>query len=127
MGFRGCAALACDYDVVRQAARDRMAAANAARQNEAIGKAEAIAKKLLAAGRPLTSRNAKRHGADFYPSDLGWAVLALIRIGLGDRSLRRPALASRVGQAFLARIEAAVAQVQAFQGDPQQRLQLDPT
>jgi len=42
-----------------------MAAANAARQNEAIGKAEAIAKKLLAAGRPLTSRNAKRHGADF--------------------------------------------------------------
>ena len=115
------------YDVVRQATRDRMAAANAARQNEAIAKAEAIAKKLLAAGRPLTSRNAKRHGADFYPSDVGWAVLALIRIGLGDRSLRRPALAARLGQAFFERIEAAVARVRAFQGDPQQRLQLDPT
>ncbi len=93
-----------------------MAGANAARQNESI------AKNLLAVGRPLTSRNAKRHGADFYPSDVGWAVLALIRIGLGDRSLRRPALASRLGQAFLERIESAVARGQAFQGDPQQRL-----
>jgi hypothetical protein len=74
-----------------------------------------IAKKIPAAWRLLTSRNANRHGPDFNPRDLGWAVLTLIRLVLGDRSLGRPALASRLVQAFLESIEAAVARVPAFQ------------
>ena len=113
------------YNVVRQATRDRLAAAKAARQNEAIASAEAIAKKLLGQGRRLTSRNAKKYGTNFYPSDVGWAVMALIRVGLGDRSLRRPALASRMGQPFLDKIEAAVGRVRVSLGDSQQRLLLD--
>jgi len=113
------------YNVVRQATRDRLAAAKAARQNEAIASAEAIAKKLLGQGRRLTSRNAKKYGTNFYPSDVGWAVMALIRVGLGDRSLKRPALASRMGQPFLDKIEAAVGRVRVSLGDSQQRLLLD--
>lgn len=113
------------YGVVRQATRDRIAAAKAARQDEAIVRAEAVAKKLLADGRRLTSRNAKRHASNFYPSDVGWTVLALIRTGLGDRSLKRTTVISRLGQPFLNKIEAAVGRVPAAQGDPQQRLLLD--
>lgn len=113
------------YSAVRQATRDRMAAADEARQSEAIAKAEAIANALLADGRRLTSRNARKHASNYYPSDVGWAVLGLIRIGLGDRSLKRPSLVSRIGQPFLDKIEAAVGRVRAAQGDPQQRLMLD--
>jgi len=80
---------------------------------------------LLADGRRLTSRNARKHASNYYPSDVGWAVLGLIRIGLGDRSLKRPSLVSRIGQPFLDKIEAAVGRVRAAQGDPQQRLMLD--
>ena len=113
------------YDVVRQATRDRMATAKAARQDEAIARAETVATKLLADGRRLTSRNAKRHASNFYPSDVGWAVLALIRTGPGDRSLKRPTVITRLGQPFLDKIEAAVGRVRIAQGDPQQRLPLD--
>jgi hypothetical protein len=66
-----------------------------------------------------------KHASSDYPSDVGWAVLGMIRIGLGDRSLRRPSLVSRIGQPFLEKIEAAVGRVRAAQGDPQQRLMLD--
>ena len=113
------------YAVVRQATRDRLAAANAARQTEAIANAEAIAKKWSGQGRRLTSRNAKKYGVNYYPSDAGWAVLALIRAGLGDRSLKRPALASRMGQPFLDKIEAAVGRARVSLGETQRRPLLD--
>ena len=109
------------YAVVRQATRDRMATAKAARQDEAPARAEAVAKKLMADGRRMTSRNAKRHAPNFNPGDVGSAVLALIRTGLGDRSLKPPPVISRLGPPFLDKIEAAVRRVRAAKGDPRQK------
>jgi len=113
------------YNEVRKATRNRKAASDTARQDAAIAKAEAAAIKLLRDGRRLTPRNAKGEGAYFYPSTVEWAVLALIRIGLGDRSVRHPTSAARMSEAFLCKIEAAARRVRAAFGETQEKLQLD--
>ena len=100
-------------------------ASDTARQDAAIAKAEAVATKLLRDGRRLTPRNAKGEGANFYPSAVEWTVLALIRIGLGDRSVRHPMATARMGENFLAKIEAAVRRVRAAFGETQEKLLLD--
>lgn len=112
------------YNEVRKATRNRKAASDTARQDAAIAKAEAAALKLLRDGRRLTPRNAKGEGAYFYPSTVEWAVLALIRIGLGDRSVRHPASAARMSEAFLCKIEAAARRVRVAFGETQEKLQL---
>ena len=113
------------YSAVRKSTRDRKAAADAARHEEAIAKAEAVAMKLLKDGRRLTPRNAKGEGAYFYPSAVEWTVLALIRIGLGDRSVMYPTAAIRMSEVFLSKIEAAARRVRAAFGETQEKLQLD--
>jgi hypothetical protein len=113
------------YNEVRKATRNRKAASDTARQDAAIAKAEAVAIKLLRDGRRLTPRNAKSKGAYFYPSAVEWTVLAMIRIGLGDRSVRHPTSAVRMSEAFLSKIEAAARRVRAVFGETQAKLQLD--
>jgi hypothetical protein len=113
------------YAEVRKATRDRKAALDTARHDAAIAKAEAVAIKLLRAGRRLTPRNAKGEGANFYPSAVEWTVLALIRIGLGDRSVQHPTSAVRMSEAFLSKIEAAARRVRAAFGETQAKLLLD--
>lgn len=113
------------YGAVRKSTRDRKAAADAARHDKAIAKAEAVAMKLMKEGRRLTPRNAKGEGAYFYPSAVEWTVLALIRIGLGDRSVRYPTAAIRMSEAFLTKIEAAARRVRAAFGETQEKLLLD--
>ncbi|MEO6277368.1 TniQ family protein [Roseateles sp.] len=113
------------YAEVRMATRNRKAASDTARQDAAIAKAEGVAIKLLRDGRRLTPRNAKGKGAYFYPSTVEWTVLALIRIGLGDRSVRHPTSAVRMSDAFLSKIEAAARRVRATFGETQAMLLLD--
>lgn len=113
------------YAEVRKATRNRKAASDTARQDAAIAKAEAVAMKLLRDGRRLTPRNAKSEGAYFYPSAVEWTVLALIRIGLGDRSVRHPNSAVWMSEAFLSKIEAAARRVRAAFGETQTKLLLD--
>lgn len=110
---------------VRKSTRDRKAAAHTARHDQAIAKAEAVAMKLLKDSRRLTPRNAKGEGAYFYPSAVEWTVLALIRIGLGDRSVMDPSAAIRLREVFLRKIEAADRRVRAAFGETQEKLQLD--
>lgn len=110
------------YEQVRRETRERKAAANCARQDEAIASAEAVAVKLVKGNVRLTHRNALRAGSRNYPSDTAAAVLAMIRIGLGDRTVRHPAIAARMGEAFLRKIEMAVQRVGAAAGVPQARL-----
>ena len=81
--------------------------------------------KLLRAGRLLTRCNAKGEGAYFFPSAVEWKVLALIRSGLGDRSVRHPTPAVRMGEAFLCKIEAAARRIRAAFGETQEKLLLD--
>jgi hypothetical protein len=113
------------YNEVRKATRNRKAASDTARQDAAIAKAEAVAIKLLRDGRRLTPRNAKSKGAYFYPSAVEWTVLAMIRIGLGDRSVRHPTSEVRMSEALLSKIEAAARRVRAVFGETQAKLQLD--
>ena len=113
------------YNAVRKSTRDRKAAEATVRHEEAIAKAEAVAMKLLHDGRRLTPRNANSEGANFYPSAVEWTVLALIRIGLGDRSVRYPTAAVRMSEAFLSKIEAAAQRVRAAFGETQEKLRLD--
>jgi hypothetical protein len=113
------------YDQVRRETRERKAAAISARQDAAIASAEAVAVKLVQGKMPLTHRNALRAGSRSYPSDTAAAVLAMIRIGLGDRTVRYPAIAARMGEPFMAKIELAVQRVGAAAGVPQARLPLE--
>ncbi len=117
------------YSAVRKSTRDRKAAAHTARHDQAIAKAEAVAMKLLKDSRRLTPRNAKGEGegegAYFYPSAVEWTVLALIRIGLGDRSVMDPSAAIRMREVFLRKIEAAARRVRAAFGETQEKPQLD--
>ena len=113
------------YDQVRRETRERKAAAISARQDAAIASAEAVAVKLVQGKMPLTHRNALRVGSRSYPSDTAAAVLAMIRIGLGDRTVRYPAVAARMGEPFIAKIELAVQRVGAAAGVPQARLPLE--
>lgn len=113
------------YAEVRKATRNWKAASDTARQDAAIAKAEAVAIKLLREGRRLTPRNFKREGVYFYPSAVEWTVLALLRIGLGDRSVRHPTSAVRMSEAFLSKIEAAARRVRAAFGETQAKLLLD--
>ena len=62
--------------------------------------------------------------AYFYPPAVEWAVLALIRIGLGDRAVRHPTSALRMSEAFLSKIEAAARRVPAAFGETQAKLLL---
>lgn len=112
------------YGQVRRATRERKAAAECARQDAAIASAEAVAVKLVRGNARLTHRNALRAGSTNYPSDTAAAVLAMIRIGLGDRTVRYPAMAARMGEPFLKKIELAVQRVGAVAGVPQERLPL---
>ena len=52
-------------------------------------------------------------------------MLALIRICLGDRSVRYPTAAVRMSEAFLSKIEAAAQRVRADFGEIQEKLRLD--
>jgi hypothetical protein len=52
-------------------------------------------------------------------------VLALIRIGLGDGSVRHPTSAVRMSKALLRKIEAAARRVRAPFGETQAKLLLD--
>jgi len=112
------------YERVRRTTRERKAAAESARQDAAIASAEAVAVKLVQGNVRLTHRNALRAGSRSYPSDTAAAVLAMIRIGLGDRTVRYPAMAARMGEPFLKKIELAVQRVGAVAGVPQERLPL---
>ena len=112
------------YEQVRRATRERKAAVDRARQDAAIASAEAVAVKLVEGNVRLTHRNALRAGSRSYPSDAAAAVLAMIRIGLGDRAVRYPAMAARMGEPFLKKIELAVQRVGAAAGVPQERLPL---
>jgi hypothetical protein len=49
----------------------------------------------------------------------------MIRIGLGDRSVRHPTSAVRMSEAFLSKIEAAARRVRAVFCETQAKLQLD--
>ncbi|MCK6422829.1 MAG: hypothetical protein L6Q73_18245 [Aquabacterium sp.] len=84
-----------------------------------------MAVKLVQGKMPLTHRNALRAGSRSYPSDTAAAVLAMIRIGLCDRTVRYPAIAARMGEPFMAKIELAVQRVGAVAVVPQARLPLD--
>lgn len=112
------------YEQVRHETRQRKAAAVCARQDTAVSAAEAVAVKLVQGNVRLTHRNALRAGSRSYPSDTAAAVLAMIRIGLGDRTVRYPAMAARMGEPFLKKIEAAVQRVSVAAGVPQERLPL---
>ena len=112
------------YEQVRRATRERKAAAESARQDAAVASAEAVAVKLVQGNVRLTHRNALRAGSRSYPSDSAAAVLAMIRIGLGDRTVHYPAMAARMGEPFLKKIELAVQRVGAAAGVPQERLPL---
>lgn len=110
------------YEQVRRETRERKAAADCARQDAAIASAEAVAVKLVKGNVRRAHRNALRAGSHSYPSDAAAAVLAMIPIGLGDRTVRHPAMAARMGEQFLKKIERAVERVGAAAGVPQARL-----
>lgn len=112
------------YEQVRRATRERKTAAENARQDAAIASAEAVAVKLVQGNVRLTHRNALRAGSRNYPSDTAAAVLAMIRIGLGDRTVRYPPMAARMGEPFLEKIEAAVERIANVAGVAQGRLPL---
>ena len=52
-------------------------------------------------------------------------MLALIRIGLADRSVRHPTSAVRMSEVFLSKIEATSRRVRAAFGETQAKLLLD--
>lgn len=109
---------------VRRATRERKAAAESARQDAAVASAQAAAVKLEQANVRLTRRNALRAGSRSYPSHSAAAVLAMIGIGLGGRTVHYPAMAARMGEPFLKKIELAVQRVGAAAGAAQERLPL---
>lgn len=112
------------YTQVRNATRDRKAAADLERQQKAIAEAESVAMRLINTNKRLTRRNASSVNCYLFPSETTATVLALIRIGLGDKSTRYPALARRMGEGFLGQIDLAVQRVRQAAGDRQGRLPL---
>jgi transposase-like protein len=112
------------YGQVRRATRERKASAECARQDAAIASAEAVAVKLVRGNARPTHRNARRAGSTNYASDTAAAVLATIWIGLGDRSVRYPTMAARMGEPFRKKIELPVQRFGALAGVPQKRLPL---
>lgn len=59
-----------------------------------------------------------------YPSETPAAILSMIRIGLGDRTVAYPSLAYRMSEPLLKKIEAAVERISAATGSQQERLPL---
>ncbi len=112
------------YKQVREATRQKQNAAMQARQDEAVHAAETAALRLARQNRPITHRNARKIGMASYPSETPAAILSMIRIGLGDRTLAYPPLAYRMGEPLLKKIEAAVQRVSAATGGGQERLPL---
>lgn len=120
------------YDQVRCATRERKAAEVRQRHRKVIQEAEAVAMRLIGSNKRLTRRNASSVGMGgsltFSPvlqSETAAAVLALMRIGLGDRTTRYPAMACRMGSDFLQGVDAAVQRVKKAARDRQARLDLD--
>ncbi len=120
------------YGQVRRATRERNAEAVRQRHWGMIQDAERVAMRLIGSNKRLTRRNASSVGMGspllFCPSlqsETAATVLALMRIGLGDRTTRYPAMARRMGSDFLHRIDAAVQRVKMAAGDRQARLDLD--
>ena len=112
------------YKQVREATRKKQETAMQARQDDAVHAAETAALRLARLNRPITHRNARKIGIAAYPSETPAAILSMIRIGLGDRTLAYPALAYRMGEPLLKKIEAAVQRVSAATGGGQERLPL---
>ena len=112
------------YKQVREATRKKQDAAMQARHDDAAHAAETAALRLARLNRPITHRNARKIGIEAYPSETPAAILSMIRIGLGDRTLAYPALAYRMGEPLLKKIEAAVQRVSAATGGGQERLPL---
>lgn len=119
------------YDQVRRATRERKAAEDARRQQKMIQEAEEVAMRLIGSNKRLTRRNASsvRSGVSLQLShavqaETAAAVLALMRIGLGDRTTRYPAMARRMGPDFLNGIDEAVQRIKKAAGDRQVRLAL---
>ena len=84
---------------VWRATRERKDAAESARQDAAVALAQAVAVKLVQGNLRLTRRNALRAGSRSYPSDSTAAILAMIGIGLGGRTVHYPAMARPHGRA----------------------------
>ena len=84
---------------VRRATRERKAAAESARQDAAVASAQAAAVKLGQGNVRLTRRNALRAGSRSHPSDSAAAILAMIGVGLGGRTVHYPAMARPHGRA----------------------------
>lgn len=112
------------YTQVRNATRARKAAADLKRQQETIARAESVAMRLIGTNKRLTRRNASSAYDRTFHSETTATVLALIRIGLGDRTTRYPALARRMGEGFLGQVDLAVQRVKAAAGDRQGALAL---
>lgn len=119
------------YDQVRRATRERKAAEDAQRHRKIIEEAESVAMRLIGSNKRLTRRNASfvRSGVSLQLShavqpETTAAVLALMRIGLGDRTTRYPAMARRMGTDFLNGIDEAVQRIKRAAGDRQGRLTL---
>ena len=122
------------YDQVRRATRERKAAEDARRRQKIIQEAEAVAMRLIGSNKRLTRRNASsvRSGVSLqlshaFQPETAAAVLALMRIGLGDRTTRYPAMARRMGPDFLNGIDEAVQRIKKAAGDRQARLALYET
>ncbi|OYU28063.1 MAG: hypothetical protein CFE41_07455 [Burkholderiales bacterium PBB2] len=119
------------YDQVRRATRERKAAEDAQRHRKIIEEAESVAMRLIGSNKRLTRRNASfvRSGVSLQLShavqpETTAAVLALMRIGLGDRTTRYRAMARRMGTDFLNGIDEAVQRIKKAAGDRQGRLTL---
>lgn len=110
------------YVQVRQSTIERRYAAKQARQDDVIAHAEAVAIRLIGTRKRLSRRNALPFLERALPSETSAAVLALMRIGLGDRTTRYPLIATRMGDDFLKKIEQAVQRVRLAAGDTQMKL-----
>jgi hypothetical protein len=115
------------YVQVRAAAAARRAQEEEARHLAAIDKVEGMARELAKRGRRLTPRNAQGLGVGgIMPSSAEAAVFSLMRFGLGDRSARLSASATRLGHRFILRINESIVRLRAeIEGD-QLQLALSP-
>ncbi len=115
------------YVPVREAAVARRALEEETRHLAAIAKVESMALALVKQGRRLTLRNAwSLGGSAIGPNSAEGVVSTLMRIGLGDRSVRLSVSATRIGSRFLRRINEAVERVRAEVQGEQLSLALEP-
>lgn len=115
------------YVAVRNAAADRRAQEEERRHLAAIDQVENMARALVHQRKRLTHRNVRSLGnGSFMPSGVEAAVFGVMRFGLGDRSARLPATATRLGPRYIRRIHEAIARLRAEAEGDQLQLHLDP-